>query len=1542
MSRQPNGGFIGKENITDNTTASGVYNLSEVGQKIALNEYPPARYTPSRSLRFRKSANAFLSRIPATDGNRRTWTWSGWVKRSNVLADLNGVAPIFTQHTAGNNGIRDYFQIYENRIWIDFNNNNSGALRSNVLLRDVSSWYHFVWAVDTTQAIASNRVKFYINGVETTSWASASYPSQNYETFMNLSGTVSRIGAQTDGVYFSDMYVADVNFVDGQALTPTAFGEYEPRTGEWKPKRYTGTHGTNGFYLPFNNNTNTTSIGWDYKLDSNGSGNQLSYTTVGSPVVSTAQSKFGGSSALYNGSSYNRFNPTFGNNDWSNPTQWTIEYWIYPTAFGSSANGGSNVMGITDPASTAEAWSFGPRGDGRVIWYYWNGSIQSVVSPSAISLNTWTHLAMVKNGSTITIYVNGTSVASAAIVGTPQIIYTLPLLIGATTNVTGFNGYLDDIRITSGVARYTSNFTAPTTANGTNIASDVHYPAVSLSTSADGSNNSQILFYGSNSWQSVNHSVTAGGNDDSMVDVPGVGTQVTNDTGGVVRGNYCTLNSTIRQFSSVDSTGSSQPAEDWADGNLRVFFRHDGVSGSVVGTHNIPNTGKWYFEYTNVYEPNNAPVRYGQWVGITTSENIGAQNGTPAAGMFDHGYVYTSEGALNQAPSLTGISNQANDSYANYGTGDIIGVAYDADARTLTWYKNNVLITTVRNLIPSPTGYLPCAGGIKQNTGSGSWNPSNIPAQGLFNFGQRPFAYTPPAGHKSICTTNFIEPTIKKPQEHFDVKLYTGNGVGLSVGNTARQRDNYEISRSLRFNPANLDYLNWVPPTVGNRKTWTWSGWVKRTAGGDVALLAAAIGTDDNTHTTIRMNSGNNIIVAGWSGAYIQSSITNYDPAAWYHIVVAVDTTQAVNANRTKIYVNGILVEATYPVTLTQNLDLAINSTTQHSIGRSNYLTGGSYFNGYMAEINFVDGQALEPTAFGIFDVDGSWQAKRYTGTYGTNGYRLSFSSEVPQTLSTEYLVVGGGGSGSATGAGNGGGGGYTSNGTSSLSTNVAYTVTVGAGGAGRSYGAGAGFNGSSSKFNAFIANGGSGGGNGGSGGGGGAGYQGIGGNGGTNGGNGGNGTGDYGSGTGGLGGTGQGTTTEFSIVGTTTRYSGAGGGGVYNNSWNEGPGGAGTAGTGGAGGGGNGTKNSTGGNGTANLGGGGGGGARTDGNASNGYGSGSGGSGVVIIKIPNTHTATFSSGVTFSTITSVSGFNIYRITATSTTAETVTFSGLPLDYLVIAGGGGGGANVGGGGGAGGYRTSFSTSGGGQPAEPRLHLNYSTAYPITIGAGGVGGTGVGGVGSNGSNSRFANLISIAGGGGGGNGGGLNGRDGGSGGGAGEAAQRGSGTPGQGFNGGIDYDLGNYYGSGGGGGAGAVGVNGSSGGGGTGGAGVASSITGASVTRAGGGGGGYYPIGGSQASGSGGGGGSGSSSNINGGAGTANTGGGGGGGSNMNNDPGAGGAGGSGIVILRIPSYATATFSGGVTSSLSTSVAGFNIYTVTATSTTNETVTFNRV
>ena len=121
-------------------------------------------------------------------------------------------------------------------------------------VRDTSAWYHMVIAIDTTQATASNRFKVYRNGAEVSmSTDNRSSLTQNTDMAIGENGKDIMIG---EGVYKYNGYIAEVNYVDGQQLTPSDFGEYDSDSGIWIPKKYTGTYGNNGFYLDFSNASN--------------------------------------------------------------------------------------------------------------------------------------------------------------------------------------------------------------------------------------------------------------------------------------------------------------------------------------------------------------------------------------------------------------------------------------------------------------------------------------------------------------------------------------------------------------------------------------------------------------------------------------------------------------------------------------------------------------------------------------------------------------------------------------------------------------------------------------------------------------------------------------------------------------------------------------------------------------------------------------------------------------------------------------------------------------------------------------------------------------------------------------------------------------------------------------------------------------------------------------------------------------------------------------------------------------------------------------
>jgi hypothetical protein len=219
-------------------------------------------YEISRSLRFNSADSAYLNRTPASAGNRRTWTWAGWVKRS-ALGDNPG---IFASSVASGPSISaiefdsDFIRVYDLQTsTYDFDTNTLARFR------DTSAWYHILIAVDTTAATAANRVLIYVNGILQP--RTNSNPSLNFNTQVNVV-KAHYIGFSISTRYFSG-YLADVHFIDGQALDPSSFTTTDLTTGQLIPKAYTGSYGTNGFKLNFSDNSTTAALG----TDTSGNGN---------------------------------------------------------------------------------------------------------------------------------------------------------------------------------------------------------------------------------------------------------------------------------------------------------------------------------------------------------------------------------------------------------------------------------------------------------------------------------------------------------------------------------------------------------------------------------------------------------------------------------------------------------------------------------------------------------------------------------------------------------------------------------------------------------------------------------------------------------------------------------------------------------------------------------------------------------------------------------------------------------------------------------------------------------------------------------------------------------------------------------------------------------------------------------------------------------------------------------------------------------------------------------------------------------------------
>jgi len=187
----------------------------------------------------------------------------------------------------------------------------------------------------------------------------------------------------------------------------------------------------------------------------------------------------------------------------------------------------------------------------------------------------------------------------------------------------------------------------------------------------------------------------------------------------------------------------------------------------------------------------------------------------------------------------------------------------------------------------------------------------------------------------------------------------------------------YQIERSLRFNSGDSAYLNRTPSSAGNRRTFTYSVWVKRNnLGTRTALFGVGTAQNDSSYFAIEIESAGDLRVAGWNTLYAKTDALFRDPAAWYHLVVAVDTTQSAASDQIKIYKNGTLVTKATENAITQNTELPINSTSAHNIGYQPQ--ANQYGDKMFANIEFVDGQALAPTDFGEYDDNNVWQPKEY------------------------------------------------------------------------------------------------------------------------------------------------------------------------------------------------------------------------------------------------------------------------------------------------------------------------------------------------------------------------------------------------------------------------------------------------------------------------------------------------------------------------------------------------------------------------------------
>lgn len=728
MSKRYPGNFItGNPVALSQTSNNGIWDVTDVSAAVAAGTWqePDGIYEIPRSLRFRSSATAYLNRTPTTAGNTKTWTWSGWVKRGTLGSQqaLFNAGVTAGQQISGiafssGSGVYDKLELWSGIQGVS----TEAHCQSLAFYRDPSAWYHIVVAVDTTQSISSNRVKLYVNGSALSIAAYASYntyPSQNYAYAFN--NTVAhQIARDTVGTpnYF-DGHLTEVNFIDGQALDPSYFGYNDPVTNNWQPKKYTGGYGTNGFYLPFTDNASVQTLGRNYTSNYVADNNNIaasSWSKVNS-VTATANSAVAPDGTT---TASSLIENSLASNNWVNQATGftTISGNVYTTSAFIKPVGRTWVMIQND--------NFTNGGAGRpYAWFNLSGSgaVGNTNSTNASILplaNGWYRCTM-------TTTVPSTNSGETFYVG----IYPAPsngTLVNPGTGTTA-------LRVWGVAANAGSSL---------NTLGNVPFNATS-----------PINPTGGGDWTPNNFSLTAGASYDSMVDSPTNVFTTATDIGGVVPGNYATLNPLTRP---VGGGGAFTVGQ----GGLQTAMSYVGPDSTIA-----MSSGKWYWEVIitgglSAYNPRIGivPTNHGTYSGTSVGDGAGTYGYTSTTGQKGSGGTYTAYGAA-------------------YAENDVIGVALDMDNGTLTFYKNGV---------SQGVAYTGITGEYYASVGSGSTG-GGLTVQ--FNFGQRQFAYSPPAGFKSLNTTNIqalgtsgVGNAAITPHKWFDINLYPGNSSTQRIVNS--------------------------------------------------------------------------------------------------------------------------------------------------------------------------------------------------------------------------------------------------------------------------------------------------------------------------------------------------------------------------------------------------------------------------------------------------------------------------------------------------------------------------------------------------------------------------------------------------------------------------------------------------------------------------------------------------------------------------------------------------------------------------------------
>jgi hypothetical protein len=777
-------------------------------------------YNLTDSVRFRESATAYLERTQVS-GTTTTWTYSGWIKRGS----LGVQEPIFTVGENNTNDILLYFQQPTPEDRIHFLVRDTSTIRAELVTtakyRDPSAWYHIVAVYDSTNATSGDRIRLYVNGERITSFDTETYPSLNQTSIANNASYIQRIGRLRTAASYFDGYMTEVNFVDGQALTPSDFGEYNATTGVWKPKKYTGTYGTNGFYLPFKPTTQAT--GFNTVLyTGNGTSQSIDGVGFAPDFVWVKNRDQPDSNHLYDtvrGAYYRLISDNTAVDAYSalQLSSFNADGFSYGSAHAGNASGedyvawcwdaGSSTVSNTDgditasvranPATGFSIVTYDPTPSGTV-GHGLSTAPELIIEKKRDTTGDWIVGTTVIDGSYDYLRLNTTAAAAASAVAAPTSTVFTP-------NVGGDSAVAYCFSEVAGFSKFGTY-----TGNGTSQSINLGFrPAFVMVKRTDSAANWVMFDNTRDVDNSADKYLIA-----NALDVEGTTTFADfTDTGFTINtsagfanasgGTYIYMafadtrdyqwnfdasgNKNNWTANNINSNASSDTTydimsdvptltdEDTANFATLNPLMPNSVSNTTFSDGNLKMTpaanansyyglgtiglksGKWYFE------------AQGYRLGTSTSFRIGFSK--------NQGVVDANIAIYNAAGNYT-IEGTTITGKATYTNGDIIGTAVDLDSNTIEFFKNNISQGSV-------------------SISSGEWYPhARIYATNSYtteaiicNFGQQPFKYTPPTGYKKLNTYNLPDSSIVDGSQYMNTVLWTGNGGTQSITGVGFQPD---------------------------------------------------------------------------------------------------------------------------------------------------------------------------------------------------------------------------------------------------------------------------------------------------------------------------------------------------------------------------------------------------------------------------------------------------------------------------------------------------------------------------------------------------------------------------------------------------------------------------------------------------------------------------------------------------------------------------------------------------------------------------------